>query len=166
MRAIEPLIAILTREGTRVPWDVVGALRYFDIPQVNIVLKRLCGEVLVVCIEDNRQMRNTIRDFLESEGFGVLYASDGVRGLELIRRARPDLVLLDLGIPRMDGWEVCQRIRADNHLQDVLVLVMSASKRRVSHGRDLRVDGWLSKPFSLPGLLGAIESVLAGREWE
>src|SRR3989337_4566126 len=80
----------------------------------------------VVCIEDEPEMIDLVRLILGRKGFEVLGANGGVEGLEAVRREKPDLVLLDLMMPDMDGWEVYQQIKADPARRAIPVVVLTA----------------------------------------
>jgi CheY-like chemotaxis protein len=110
----------------------------------------------VLIADDDRDIRETLRELLELEGFTVLTARDGSEALERMRQARPGLVLLDLVMPVMDGFEVCRRRAADPGLASIPVAMVSA---RI--GVDERVDafdlaGYLEKPVKIPALLDLV----------
>jgi DNA-binding response OmpR family regulator len=118
----------------------------------------------ILCIEDDREITDLIRLILARKGYQVLSAAGGVEGMKLLRRELPDLVLLDLMMPDMDGWEVYQRMRADSSLEHIPVIVVTARGQNIDKILGLhiaRVDDYVVKPFSPDQLLRSIERVLA-----
>lgn len=116
----------------------------------------------VLVVEDESVIADFLKLGLEQEGFSVELAADGRVGVESFGRRRPDLVLLDIVLPKMDGWEVCRRIRATS---DVPIIILSAKDEiqdRVK-GLDLGSDDYLVKPFSLDELLARVRAVLRRR---
>ncbi len=118
----------------------------------------------VVCVEDEQEMIDLIRLILSRRGFEVLGANGGVRGLELIRAEKPDIVLLDLMMPEMDGWQVYQQLKADPSTEHIPVVVVTAKAQNIDKVLGLhiaKVDDYISKPFSLQELVDRVEAVLA-----
>ena len=117
----------------------------------------------VVCIEDEPEMIDLVRLILGRKGFNVIGANGGVEGLEAVRRERPDLVLLDLMMPDMDGWEVYQQIKADSELREIPVIVVTAKAQSIDKVLGLhiaKVDDYISKPFGPQELLESVEKIL------
>ena len=117
----------------------------------------------VVCIEDEPEMIDLVRLILGRRGFEVLGANGGVEGLETVRRETPDLILLDLMMPDMDGWEVYQRIKADDMLRDIPVVVVTAKAQSIDKVLGLhiaKVDDYITKPFGPQELLESVEKIL------
>jgi len=117
----------------------------------------------ILCIEDDEEMINLIGLILNRRGYEVRGANSGVSGLELIRRQKPDLILLDLMMPEMDGWEVYQQIKADEPTKDIPVIVVTAKAQSIDKVLGLhiaKVDDYITKPFSPQELLDSIEKVL------
>lgn len=120
----------------------------------------------ILCIEDDREITDLIRLILVRKGYEVLGAGGGVEGLEMLRREPPDIVLLDLMMPDMDGWEVYQRMRADPALEHIPVIVVTARGQNIDKILGLhiaKVDDYVVKPFSPDQLLRSVERVLAAR---
>jgi two-component system response regulator VicR len=118
----------------------------------------------VLCIEDEPEMIDLIRLILERKGFEVLGAVGGEEGLEVIRRERPDLILLDLMMPEVDGWEVYRQMRADEQLKDIPVIVVTAKAQSIDKVLGLhiaKVDDYVTKPFGPQELLKSVNKVLA-----
>lgn len=121
----------------------------------------------VVCVEDEQEMIDLIRLILSRKGFEVLGANGGVRGLELIRAEKPDIVLLDLMMPEMDGWQVYQQLKADPTTEHIPVVVVTAKAQNIDKVLGLhiaKVDDYISKPFSLQELVDRVEAVLARQD--
>lgn len=108
----------------------------------------------VLSIEDTSSFRKLIKMALEFEGFQVLEAHDGQSGLDLAHSARPDLILLDLMMPGMDGLQVCQQLKASESLKSIPIVLLSSSDDSddIEACLQLGAKGSLSKPF-LPKLL-------------
>ena len=121
----------------------------------------------VVCIEDEAEMIDLVRLILGRKGFRVIGANGGIEGLEAVRREKPDLVLLDLMMPDMDGWEVYQQIKADNALREIPVIVVTAKAQSIDKVLGLhiaKVDDYITKPFGPQELLESVEKILGPSE--
>lgn len=117
----------------------------------------------ILIIEDDREIRELLQFFLEQEGYLTRTAADGFDGLSIFDREKVDLVLLDVLLPGMDGYEVCRQIRRRSQ---VPVLMISAKGEEAAQIRGYRVkaDDYLPKPLSMPIVLGKIEAVLRRSE--
>lgn len=109
----------------------------------------------ILLVEDELTLSETLRYNLEREGYTVLTAADGVHGIELARREQPDLLILDIMLPRLDGFSVCRILRQES---DVPILMLTARQDEVDRiaGLELGADDYVSKPFSLGELLARI----------
>ncbi len=117
----------------------------------------------IVYVEDEEEMIDLVRLILSRKGYQVIGAIGGLEGLNTIRRTTPDLVLLDLMMPDMEGWDVFQQIRADNETRDIPVIVITAKAKNIDKVLGLhiaKVDDYISKPFSPQMLLESVEKVL------
>lgn len=103
----------------------------------------------ILVVEDETDLRDGIRDALELNGYSVLAARDGVEALELLNDFVPCMVLLDLVMPRMDGWDLCETLRGRPTFEQVPIIVHSSSTRTAPSGAT-RV---IAKPLSYEGLL-------------
>lgn len=112
----------------------------------------------ILLIEDERRIAAAVSDYLKTEGFAVVTAEDGLTGLERARALRPDLVLLDLMLPRMSGLEVLRELRRES-LPIIVLTARSEETDRVL-GLELGADDYLTKPFSLRELTARIRAVL------
>ena len=120
----------------------------------------------ILCIEDEPEMIDLMRLILGRRGFSVKGAAGGVEGLRMIRAERPDLVLLDLMMPDMDGWEVYQQMKADENTKNIPVIVVTAKAQSIDKVLGLhiaKVDDYLAKPFSPQDLLSSVEKVLKSK---
>ena len=116
----------------------------------------------ILIIEDSKNMSGMLKEILEHYGITVLQAFDGVSGLMAARREKPDLILLDLLLPKMSGYDVCNRIMKDNMTRHIPVLVVSTLDTRDSMNK-LRMAGarhFMKKPYDLDALLAKIKSLL------
>ena len=116
----------------------------------------------VVIVEDEADIREVIEYNLRREGYRTSSVADGEQALQLIRDTLPDLVLLDLMLPGLDGLEVCQRLKSDSATRHIRIIMVTAKgeERDILMGLDLGADDYLSKPFSPKELLGRIRAVL------
>lgn len=120
----------------------------------------------VVCIEDEPDMIDLIRLLLTRKGYDFVGARSGQEGLALVGEHCPDLVLLDLMMPDMDGWEVYQRLRSNPATAHIPVIVVTARARTVEQMealREARVDDYIVKPFGPGQLIAAIQRVLEAK---
>ena len=119
--------------------------------------------LVVVCVEDEPEMIDLIKLILGRRNFKLIGAVGGREGLETIREKKPELVLLDLMMPDMDGWEVYQRMKADPELQDIPVIVVTAKAQSIDKVLGLhiaKVDDYVTKPFGPQELLASVNKVL------
>jgi len=117
----------------------------------------------VVYIEDEEEMIDLVRLILGRRGYEVIGADGGREGLDLVRKTLPDLVLLDLMMPDMDGWDVYQQMKADVNTRSIAVIVVTAKAQNIDKVLGLhiaKVDDYISKPFSPQELIDSVERVL------
>lgn len=120
----------------------------------------------ILCVEDEPEMIDLMRLILGRRGFEVKGASGGVEGLRRIREEMPDLVLLDLMMPDMDGWEVYQQMKADEKTKNIPVIVVTAKAQSIDKVLGLhiaKVDDYITKPFSPQDLMNSVEKVLKSK---
>jgi DNA-binding response OmpR family regulator len=117
----------------------------------------------VLLIEDEEAIADLVRMYFEQEGLRLLHASDGESGLQALQDRNPRLVLLDLGLPGMDGIEVCRRIRASS---DVPVIMLTARDTEIDKivGLEIGADDYVTKPFSPRELVARVRAVLRRAE--
>ena len=119
--------------------------------------------IRVVCVEDEPEMIDLVRLILSREGFEVIGASGGIEGLQAIEDLQPNLVLLDLMMPDMDGWEVYQRMKSNPATNSIPVIVVTARAQSIDKVLGLhiaKVDDYITKPFGPNELLKSVERVL------
>ena len=117
----------------------------------------------IVHIEDEPEMVDLIKLILGRKGYKVIGATGGREGLDIVREHVPDLVLLDLMMPDIEGWDVYQQIRADESLKHIPVIVVTAKAQNIDKVLGLhiaKVNDYISKPFSPQELVDSIEKVL------
>jgi DNA-binding response OmpR family regulator len=114
---------------------------------------------IILLIEDDTTIADTLRYNFEREGYGMLAAEDGVAGLELARSARPDLIILDVVLPRLDGFSLCRILREES---DVPIIMLTGRQDEIDRiaGLELGADDYLIKPFSLGELLARVRALL------
>jgi len=117
----------------------------------------------VLVVEDDRNISDLIRMYLEKEGFEVSIAYDGGRAVEEFERRQPDLVLLDIMLPVLDGWGVCQRIRQKAKTPIIMLTAKSDVDDRIT-GLEMGADDYLVKPFEMKELMARINAVLRRSE--
>jgi len=128
----------------------------------TLLLLPLIGKVIhmkILIIEDEANIVQLIRLYLEQAGFSVVTASDGVAGLELHAREHPDLVILDLMLPALDGMEVCRRIRAWASTPILMLTARQGEEDRIA-GLELGADDYLIKPFSPREVVSRVKAIL------
>ncbi len=116
------------------------------------------GSKLLI-IDDDQTLVNALKLYLSKAGYQVLTAINGLEGLQTLYSERPDLVLLDIMMPKLDGWEVCRRIR---EMSDVPVIMLTARDQETDRvmGLKMGADDYIAKPFSLKELEARLEAVL------
>ena len=116
----------------------------------------------VLYIEDSGDQRNLVAIFLEMHGYQVKVANDGFDGLAKARQSTPDLILLDLGMPKMDGFQVMQELRNDETLSKVPIIVLSAwaAAKYREQAEAAGAQTFIAKPFELTNLLAIVQQFL------
>ena len=121
----------------------------------------------ILCIEDEPEMIDLIRLILGRRGFKVSGAAGGTAGIKAVREQLPDLVLLDLMMPDMDGWEVYQQMKAEESTRNIPVIVVTAKAQNIDKVLGLhiaKVDDYISKPFSPQDLMNSVEKVIGQKK--
>jgi DNA-binding response OmpR family regulator len=123
------------------------------------------GRPRVLIVEDEPHIVLSLEFLLQRAGYDTLTAADGEEGLALIRRLRPDVVLLDIMLPKRNGYEICQTVKADPELRGIPILMLSARGQEVEvlKGLELGAAAYVTKPFGNAEILEAIHAVLAPR---
>lgn len=116
-------------------------------------------------MDDNKVIRQLIRVNLELEGIEVVTAGDGVECLDVVHQVQPDLVTLDVVMPRLDGLRTAARLRADPRTRDLPLVVISAcTQYEVEAGLEVGVDAFLAKPFDPAELVSVVRELMEGGE--
>ena len=117
----------------------------------------------VVYVEDEQEMIDLVRLILGQKGFEILGANGGREGLALIRKEIPDLVLLDLMMPDMDGWDVYQQMKAEERTREIPVIIVTAKAQNIDKVLGLhiaKVEDYIAKPFSPDELIESVVRIL------
>lgn len=119
----------------------------------------------ILIVDDNQSMRDSLRTLLEKEGYFVLEAEDGASGLQQIRQENPDLVLLDLVMPRLDGIKVCKAVKSDPNLRKIPIVMTTSrgAKGDIIQGLESGADDYVVKPFDENELLARVRTSLKER---
>ena len=118
------------------------------------------GKILV--IDDDPGVTRFLKNALEPEGYVVLAAINGLQGLAIARQIEPDVVILDVMLPGIDGYEVCQRLKADSITRFIPVMMLSVKDKRADReiGERVGANEYLPKPVNLVDLLSAVETLV------
>jgi len=116
---------------------------------------------LILTVDDSASMRMLLKVSLTSQGYAIQGAEDGMRGLERMKELTPDLLITDINMPHMDGFELIEAVRALPEFRGVPILVLSTefSEDKKSRARDAGATGWITKPFDAEKLGAAIRRV-------
>ena len=118
----------------------------------------------ILLVEDNEMNRDMLSRRLQRRGHEVLVAGDGAEGVALARREQPDLILMDMTLPVMDGWEATRQVKADPTTQAIPVIALTAHAMTEDREQALEAgcDDFDTKPIELPRLIGKIDAMLGG----
>lgn len=116
--------------------------------------------IRVMIVEDSEDIRLLLEELLESEGYNLVFATNGEEGLETANREHPDIILMDLSLPGMDGWETVYRLRQLAEFKSTPIIALTAHATRKDEERALAAGctGYISKPFDMENLLEYIGS--------
>jgi CheY-like chemotaxis protein len=120
----------------------------------------------ILLVEDNEMNRDMLSRRLQRKGYQVMVALDGQSGVEMTQTQAPDLVLMDMSLPLLDGWEATRRLKADAATRHIPVIALTAHAMSSDREKALEAgcDDYDIKPVELPRLLGKIEALLSGSE--
>ena len=127
--------------------------------QANPVLEWLVMEQRILVAEDDAKLREIVRRYLEREGYGVVAVGDGRDAIDRARRSMFDLIVLDLMLPRVDGWDVCRVLRSESDIS-ILMLTARSTADDIILGLDLGADDYMTKPFSPGELVARVRTLL------
>ncbi len=114
----------------------------------------------ILVIEDDMAILRGLKDNLEFEPYEVLTAGDGEHGYALLKAKKPDLVILDIMLPKMSGDELCRKVRGEGIMTPILMLTARGEERDRVAGLDLGADDYMTKPFSVPELLARVRALI------
>jgi two-component system alkaline phosphatase synthesis response regulator PhoP len=120
----------------------------------------------ILIVEDEKDIIEVLRYYLEKENYRIHVAQDGFQALELASKIIPNLILLDLMLPRMDGIETCRRLKADERLREIPVIMVTAKAEEADKikGLEIGADDYVTKPFSAKELVARVKALLRRRE--
>lgn len=118
----------------------------------------------VLIVDDDAAIRKMLVDALSLEGFLAETARDGREALALLEDGRKRVVLLDLMMPVMDGWELCRHLTSKPALRQCLSIILMSAGEKLDQARDLQVEGYLAKPFDVDHLLECLQPFVAGAQ--
>ncbi len=116
----------------------------------------------ILIVEDEVNLVELLKFRLESKGYNVETAFDGEDGLDKIGKVRPDLIILDIMMPKIDGYEVCRRLKADQKTKDIPIIILTArtQNKDMDQAQAVGADSFITKPFEPTDLLKEIEKLL------
>lgn len=120
----------------------------------------------ILVVEDDVEIAHLVRQLFERRGYQVITARDGAEALDLVARQRPDAVILDINLPRVDGWDVCRIVKKHpltKHIPIVMLTAAHATREAAETGLDLGADEFVEKPFHGALLVWSVERLLTAR---
>jgi two-component system cell cycle response regulator DivK len=126
------------------------------------------GKTRILIMEDDDDTQGMVRFLLEYKGYDVLLAKDGKHGLEIARQEKPDLILLDLAMPEMDGWSVAHILKEDPGTKTIPVIAVTAYTMSSDRRKALNAgcDGFIGKPMNVPEFIAEVEKFLGKSKTE
>lgn len=113
----------------------------------------------ILIVEDDMDIQELLQEFLKEAGYEVMAASDGIEAMDLFAKNKFDLILLDIMLPKIDGFGVCELIRKQSQVPIIMLTALGGEEEQI-RGLDLQVDDYITKPFSVPILIRKIAAVL------
>ena len=119
----------------------------------------------LLVIDDEKEFVDTVAERLEAKGFDIVKAFDGKEGLEKVHLEKPDLVILDVMMPKMNGYDVCRKLKLDENFKNTPVLMLTAKfqPNDIEFGKKMGADAYLTKPLELEALLHKINALLRAK---
>ncbi len=155
---------MVSRVGKKYPAQLPGMQIMVNLGKISKGYLAMTDKKRIVCIEDEPETTNLVKLILAREGFEVLGANGGEEGLAMVREELPDLILLDLMMPDMDGWQVYQHLKEDESTRDIPVIVVTAKVQSIDKVLGLqvaKVDDYITKPFRPEELSERVKHVLS-----
>jgi DNA-binding response OmpR family regulator len=120
----------------------------------------------ILVVDDEEHIVMILKDSLEFSGFQVTTAYDGLEALEVVKNDSPDLIVLDIGMPKLDGWEVCRRLKSDDKTKAIPIIILTAYAQTSDQkkGAQLGADRFITKPCDLTYLVEEINRLLSKKE--
>ena len=120
------------------------------------------GKKRILVVDDEVELIKAIQIRLEQAGYEALFAYDGKEGLEKAHKEKPDLIILDLMLPKMDGYKVCGLLKADTRYDKIPIIIFTARAQEsdIKMGQEVGADAYMTKPFEYQVLLGKIKELL------
>ena len=117
----------------------------------------------VLVVEDELKIRNVISMYLKKEGFSVLETGNGLEALSLTEKEKPDLIILDIMLPGMSGYEVCRKIKSNEDTKNIIIVILSAKGQEweKSEGYQVGADLYETKPFSPKQLINNVKAIIS-----
>jgi two-component system, OmpR family, alkaline phosphatase synthesis response regulator PhoP len=118
----------------------------------------------ILVVDDEVNIAHSLNFLMEKVGYSVRIAADGEQAIEAIKEARPDLILLDINMPGLNGYQVCEMVRADPEWKDILIVMLTAKGRDIEREKGLAVgaDDYITKPFSTQEVIDKVRGMLEG----
>lgn len=116
----------------------------------------------ILIIEDEKDIVQTLEYNLKKEGYDVIKAFDGIQGLKLVGETSPDIILLDLMLPGIDGLEICKRVKKDQKTENIPIIILTAKGEETDKvvGLEMGADDYITKPFSMREVIARIKAIL------
>jgi len=126
------------------------------------------GDETILVVDDDPQIVRLLKEYLQQEGYQVLTAHNGQEALHSLHGARPDLLLLDLGLPDRDGWDVTRTIREDRRVATIPIIMLTARIEESDKiiGLELGADDYIAKPFNTREVVARVRAVLRRQHWD
>ncbi len=124
------------------------------------------SQTKILIVDDEADLVETIQFALELEGYNVLVASNGEEGLNIARQEKPDIILLDLMLPKLDGYKVCRLLKFDERYKSIPILMLTAKTQEKDKilGKETGANEYITKPFDMDELMAKIKSYLSKKE--
>lgn len=124
------------------------------------------GNIKIVVIDDNKELADTIKHFLQMRGFIIMSAYGGKSGLEIVKKEKPDLIILDIMMPDMDGRDVLVNLKRNNETKDIPVVILTAKDEQFDreYGIELGAYEYITKPYDSNALLRQVNSILGKKK--